>query len=193
MNTFWFYAQFGFEHILDVGGFDHMLFLLVLCAGYPLAQWRRVLVLVTAFTLGHSLTLGLGAAGVKLLSSDVVEFLIPLTIFLTAIETFLSRNAAEPGRPALMRRYVLAGVFGLIHGMGFSSQFTEMETEKNLLITWLPFNLGIELGQLLFVALIVLIGWDMQRIGGLRLSYWTSRLAVLAGLLSVWMMWERWP
>ncbi|MEL7341623.1 MAG: HupE/UreJ family protein, partial [Bacteroidota bacterium] len=146
---FLFYLQFGFEHLLDWQGYDHMLFLLVLCAGYQLADWRRVLVLVTAFTIGHSVTLGMGALGITLLPSSLVEFLIPVTIFLTATDAWIHRSKKHVGKQAMTRKYVIAGVFGLIHGMGFSSQFLELEAEKNLLMTWLPFNLGIELGQIL--------------------------------------------
>ncbi len=193
MSTFWFYFSFGFEHILDPGGYDHMLFLLVLCAGYPASAWRRILILVTAFTLGHSVTLGLGAAGVILLPSEIVEFLIPLTILITAVDVLLHHREAISSGAAMQRNYVLAGLFGLIHGMGFSGQFLELETNNNLLATWLPFNLGIEAGQVLFVLAIVVIARDLDRAGGLRLSYWKSRVSVIVGLLSLWMMYERWP
>lgn len=192
MSTFWFHLDFGFDHILDWQGYDHMLFLLVLCAGYPLEQWRRILILVTAFTLGHSLTLGLGAYGVRMLPGNWVEFLIPLTILLTAIDAWLRRDRL-PDIDAMRRNYLAAGLFGLIHGMGFSGFFLELNAGENLLRTWLPFNLGIELGQLLFVLVTVLLGWDLQRQGGLQLRYWKGRLAILAGLVSFWLIWERWP
>lgn len=188
---FSFYLQFGFEHLLDWQGYDHMLFLLVLCAGYTVREWRRILVLITAFTIGHSVTLGLGALGVKLLSSYVVELLIPITILLTAIDTWLKRETKFISPVAMTRKYVIAGMFGLIHGMGFSGQFLELESEKNLLLTWLPFNLGIELGQIIFVAVIVLLGWISRDKLGLSMRYWKASVAILAAVLSLWMIWER--
>ena len=187
MDTFFLYFRLGFEHILDPGGFDHMLFLAVLCAGYPATAWRRILLLATAFTLGHSITLGMGAMGWSLLPSTQVEWLIAFTIFLTAAYTFFRKSDHE----SRTWPYLAALGFGLIHGMGFATQFTMLEAESRLLLTWLPFNLGIEAGQLLFVAALMLVGWDLQRHGGLSLSYWRKRLALLAALISLWMMWER--
>ncbi len=188
---FSFYLQFGFEHLLDWQGYDHMLFLLVLCAGYTHLEWRRILILVTAFTIGHSITLGIGALGVRLFPSNLVEFLIPVTIFLTAIDTWVNRNSDVVSRLAMTRKYLIAGGFGLIHGMGFSTQFLELEAEKNLLLTWLPFNIGIELGQILFVAVIVAVGWLLRDKAGLRMIHWKTAVSVLAGVLALWMMVER--
>lgn len=188
---FSFYLHFGFDHLLDWQGYDHMLFLLVLCAGYTVSEWRRILVLVTAFTIGHSITLGLGALGIQMLSSYVVELLIPVTILLTAIDTWTKRETRLVSSAAMTRKYLIAGGFGLIHGMGFSTQFLEFEAEKNLLLTWLPFNLGIELGQIIFVAVIVLLGWVVRDKAGLSMAYWKASVAILAAALSLWMIWER--
>lgn len=188
---FAFYLQFGFDHLLDWRGYDHMLFLLVLCAGYTVKEWRRTLILITAFTIGHSITLGVGALGIQMLSSYVVELLIPITIFLTAMDTWLKRETKFVSSVAMTRKYVIAGVFGLIHGMGFSTQFIELESEKNLLLTWLPFNIGIELGQIIFVAIIAFLGWIIRDKADLSMRHWKSAVAILAAGLALWMMWER--
>lgn len=188
---FFFYLQFGFEHLLDWQGYDHMLFLLVLCAGYQITEWRRILVLVTAFTIGHSITLGMGALGTVLLPPSLVEMLIPVTILLTAVDTWINRNKRHVGRQAMSRKYVIAGVFGAIHGMGFSSQFLELEAEKNLMLTWFPFNLGIEIGQVLFVVLVMGIGWLMREKAGIPGKSWVTGIALVSAGLSIWMIWQR--
>lgn len=188
---FLFYLQFGFEHLLDWQGYDHMLFLLVLCVGYQVAEWRRVLVLVTAFTIGHSITLGMGALGMTLLPSSLVEFLIPVTIFLTAVDAWINRASKHVSRGAMNRKYLIAGMFGLIHGMGFSSQFLELEAEKNLLLTWFPFNLGIEIGQLVFVSVVMGLSWLVREKFGMPRKTWTTVVVLIAAVLSLWMIWER--
>jgi hypothetical protein len=155
MHPFFFYVQLGFEHISDLAGYDHILFLVALCAVYRLAQWKSLLILVTAFTVGHSLTLALTAFGLLTVRSEVIEFLIPTTIFLTAIFNVLYYEHTI-SHEALPRRYLAALFFGFIHGMGFSNYFRALLIdESSVLMPLLGFNIGIELGQLLVVFCIV--------------------------------------
>lgn len=150
------FSQVGIEHIADWQGYDHMLFLLALCGGYCWKQWKPLLWLITAFTLGHSLSLALATLQWVPFSSSWVEFLIPVTIFITCLSNLrpLRTNASSSFR----MRYAMAGIFGLIHGLGFSTYLTAlMGREASILFPLLGFNLGLELGQILIVGGILLV------------------------------------
>ena len=154
MHSIGFYLELGFRHISDLAGYDHILFLLVLCAIYQLHQWKTLLVLVTAFTVGHSITLALTSFSVISIKSEVIEFLIPMTIIATAIHNLFVRSTSEI--LGHTRSYWMALFFGFIHGMGFANYFRALlMDESSILIPLLGFNLGIELGQLLFVLLVL--------------------------------------
>lgn len=164
MDEFLIYLRLGFDHITDPRGYDHILFVIALCAIYTLRQWRRVLILVTAFTLGHSITLALATLQLIHYSTALVELLIPVTILLTAVTNFFyvapttERQTRE--RKNSPFRYALAGSFGLIHGMGFSNYLRSLlGKEASIVKPLVAFNLGLEIGQLLIVGLILLIGW----------------------------------
>ncbi len=155
------YLDLGFAHIADLGGYDHILFIVALCAIYRLQEWRKVALLVTAFTLGHSLTLALAALEVIPVNAEVVEFLIPLTIVATALYNVLAHKAESQlatFSPKLRFNYLMALLFGLIHGMGFSNFLRAMllpGEEEQLVGQLFAFNLGVELGQLAIVAIVL--------------------------------------
>ena len=152
MSEFQAYLQLGFEHITDPNGYDHILFVVALCAVYAFRDWKKVSILITAFTLGHSVTLALATLKLITYSSDVIELLIPITIFITALSNFSENNQVEAKSPKL--RYVLAASFGLIHGMGFSNYLRSLLGEQESIVMPLfAFNLGLELGQLVIVAI----------------------------------------
>lgn len=153
MSEFWAYLLLGFEHISDIKAYDHILFVVALCAIYRLAQWRSVVVLVTAFTIGHSLTLALAAMGIIPVNSELIEFLIPVTILLTCVYN-VTTYAADFDKKSLRIKYTLAAFFGLIHGMGFSNYFSMLLGKSQSIVKpLLAFNIGIELGQLIIVLL----------------------------------------
>ena len=155
MHIFPLYLQLGFEHISDLAGYDHILFLVALCAIYRISQWKQILVLVTAFTVGHSVTLALVSLGSLTIPSKFIEFLIPVTILLTGIHNVLTDRVGQ-GPEKMSGRYLMALFFGLIHGMGFSNYFRALlMDESEILLPLLAFNLGIEFGQLLVVGVIV--------------------------------------
>ncbi len=155
MQPFALYVQLGFKHITDLAGIDHILFLIALCAIYRIEQWKRILILVTAFTVGHSITLALSSLGTLTIPSDIIEFLIPTTILVTALHNVFSRPSAETSA-GMNKNYAMALFFGFIHGMGFSNYFRALlMSSDSIAVPLLGFNLGIELGQLIVVALIV--------------------------------------
>lgn len=190
MDIWAIYFKLGLDHITDLGGYDHMLFLLAACGAYPWVEWRRLAVLVTAFTLGHSLTLGLSVLAAPLLPADWVEFLIPVTILLAALQNLV--HAPEQGSRWLQYGTVLA--FGLIHGMGFSNYLRGLlGMEGEVAIPLLSFNLGLEVGQLLIVAVAVSI--LSLASGILNLQRRDMRIFISGAVvaLSVAMIVEKWP
>ncbi|HUQ80264.1 MAG TPA: HupE/UreJ family protein [Gemmatimonadaceae bacterium] len=145
------FATLGFQHITDPRGADHILFLLALAAIYRFRDWRECVWVVTAFTIGHSITLALAVTGLLNLPTAVIEFLIPVTIVATALENLIVRDRTT----ALWgRRYrpVFAGVFGLVHGAGFANYLRSLFVDR-IAVPLLGFNLGLEAGQLIVIAL----------------------------------------
>jgi hypothetical protein len=156
MSLFELYFKLGLHHIADLKGYDHILFILTLCAVYSLKEWKRVLILVTAFTIGHSLTLALATLDLIRVDGDLIEFLIPLTIFLTALANVFSRQQNVTSTLHYIK-YSAALFFGLIHGLGFSNYLRSLlGSESGLVLPLFSFNVGIEAGQILVVALIML-------------------------------------
>jgi len=164
MNVFETFFKLGIHHILNMNAFDHILFLVVLCAIYQIADFKRLLILITAFTIGHSLTLVLATYGWIKISSDFVEFLIPITILFTSIfNLFHKKNQVSSASHWI--RYAAALFFGLIHGLAFSNELkTLLFKSLNLAKPLLAFNLGVEFGQLIFVIAFMLLTFALVRI-----------------------------
>ncbi len=174
------YLALGFQHIADLSGYDHILFLIALCAIYSLQEWKKVALLVTAFTLGHSLTLALAALDIVPVNAAWIEFLIPVTIVITALYNVAAHRFDRRELPGLFNRqlnanYFFALFFGLIHGLGFSNFFRAslMPGEEGRLVLQLfAFNLGVELGQLLIVACILLASFVAFRLLQIQQREW---------------------
>lgn len=145
------YLTLGFHHIADLNAADHILFLLALAAVYRIREWRSALWVTTAFTAGHSITLALAVSGAVALPTGLIEFLIPVTILATCIENLLAygREASERRRRL---RALLAGVFGLVHGAGFANFLKALFVDR-IAVPLLGFNIGIEMGQLVILAI----------------------------------------
>jgi ABC-type antimicrobial peptide transport system permease subunit len=156
MQEFWVYLGLGKDHILDWAGYDHILFVAALCLRYTFADWKKILALVTAFTLGHSVTLALSVFDIITISVNWIEFLIPVTIVATAISNVWQKDFTFRQRWPLI--YFLALFFGLIHGLGFSNYLKALlGKDESIIMQLLAFNLGLEAGQLLIVAGILII------------------------------------
>lgn len=187
MDDFLIYLRLGFDHITDPRGYDHILFVVALCAVYTLQEWRQVLFLVTAFTLGHSITLALATLQLIHYKTDLVELLIPITILITAVSNFFFREQRQrkftssylSGRSW---RYGLALLFGLIHGMGFSNYLRSLlGREADIIGPLLAFNVGLEIGQLVIVTLVLLIAYGMLNILKTSRLRWTL---IVSGLVA---------
>ncbi|MEM7280464.1 MAG: HupE/UreJ family protein [Pseudomonadota bacterium] len=190
MDQIPFYMQIGFRHISDLAGFDHILFLVALCAVYKIEQWKNLVILVTAFTIGHSITLALAAFGTLTIPSNLIEFLIPTTILLTALHNVISRESTDRAS-GMGPVYLMALFFGFIHGMGFSNYFRALLMgESSIVVPLLGFNLGIELGQLLVVAVIVGIAYLFLNVIGVKHRDWNVFVSGAAAGVSLMLMAE---
>ena len=157
MSDFGFYFSLGWEHIISWGALDHQLFILSLAGIYVLRDWRQVLVLVTAFTIGHSLTLALTVFNIIHFPSNWIEFLIPCTIIVTAVSNLFQRNFSSK---SIRINYFLALFFGLIHGMGFANKLCYILAEdQNIGWSLFGFNVGLEAGQIAVVIVILAISF----------------------------------
>ncbi len=180
MSDFLFYLQLGLQHILDPNGYDHILFIIALCSIYTFWQWKKVAWLVTAFTLGHSITLALATLHILVIKSDVVEFLIPITILLTCIFNFGFKSESKV--QTSYQRYIIAACFGLIHGLGFSNFLRSiLGKSPNIFMPLLAFNIGLEIGQLLIVLTILLVGMVGSNIFRIKQRDW---VLVISGIVA---------
>jgi len=200
-STFSAYLTLGFDHISDLAGYDHILFIVALCAIYQLQAWRQVAILVTAFTIGHSITLALAALGVIPINGSLIEFLIPITIIMTAgynvvVHQFKGHTEDKTFNRRINANYLFALVFGLIHGMGFSNFFrsTVLPGQENEFIQQLfAFNLGVEVGQLLIVATVLLTSFIALNVLRVRQREWNLFVSGAAAGIALIMALERIP
>ncbi|MFD2514649.1 HupE/UreJ family protein [Pontibacter locisalis] len=186
------YLKLGFHHIFNLGAYDHMLFLLALCAIYTLNDWRKVVALVTSFTIGHSITLALSTFNVVRFDTALIEFLIPVTILFTCITNFFKlKGAASKQATILSLHNAMAIFFGLIHGMGFSNYLKSLLGKSS--DTWLQllaFNVGIELGQLLIVSILLAVAFLVMNLLNAKKRDWIMVLSSAAAGVSLILMME---
>ena len=155
INTFF---QSGWEHIVDINAYDHLVFVMTLCAAFKLKEWKQILIIITAFTLGHSGTLNLSAFDIIPTDPKLIDLLIPFTIMLTAIANVINYEKNRKFSDAKIK-YLIALVFGLIHGLAFASNFKFMLFSDDILMPLFLFNIGIEAGQLFIVLLFMIALW----------------------------------
>jgi hypothetical protein len=188
MGQFELYFRLGTNHILDLAGFDHILFVIVLCSVYSLFDWKKIIILITAFTIGHSVTLALATFQLITINSDLVEFLIPVTIAITASGNIINPKIST-GRHL---NYFFALFFGLIHGLGFSNYLRAlMGTEESLLNPLFAFNLGLEAGQLLIVVFFLLFSLLPLKIFKINQKQWTIIISAIILGMAVMMIIEK--
>ena len=174
MSDFSVYFELGWQHILDVNGYDHILFVVALCASYQVQEWKKILILITAFTVGHSLTLALSVWNIVRIDAGLIELLIPLTILVTAASTLFRKN--KKGNDRLIYAYAL--VFGLVHGMGFSNYLKGLlGKSSDILVPLFAFNAGLELGQIVVVLAVMLISFILGFIFSVNRRDWSFFLS----------------
>lgn len=193
MSLFELYFQLGLQHIADLKAYDHILFIMTICALYRLKEWKKVLILITAFTLGHSLTLVLSTLGMQLLPVPVVECLIPLTIILAGLINLLYRTGVKP-RTLDAWKYGTTLFFGLIHGLGFSAYLLSLLGKgERIFLPLLSFNLGVEVGQIIIVLCFLLLGEIFHRLFRVKHLWWLTVVTIVSFLLAILMLLQRIP
>jgi len=189
MSEFQLYFGLGKSHILDyANGYDHIIFVVALCALYLTREWKQVLILVTAFTIGHSITLALSTLRIISVKVELIEFLIPLTIFITAVSN-LFKNENNLTSRSVQMNYIFAGFFGLIHGLGFSSYLRSiLGRDESILTQLFAFNLGLEFGQVVIVAIFMAAAFILVDLFGLNRRDWKLVISsAIAGIALVLM------
>lgn len=183
MSQFWFYFQLGLEHVLDWNAYDHILFLVVLVAAYSFPQWKRVLWLVTIFTLGHTIALFLSVYGVVTVSSRWVELLIAVTILITALYNLFTAKKKE-SQKNISLLYFCTAFFGVVHGLGFAYYFKRIVTAEGKFLPLLEFALGIEAAQILVVLAVMVIALIVQNFFRVTRRDWILVLsAIVIGII----------
>ncbi|MCH8233535.1 MAG: HupE/UreJ family protein [Bacteroidetes bacterium] len=183
MGEFRLYFELGMEHILDPRGYDHIMFVIALCTVFVIGDWKKVIILVTAFTIGHSITLALATLNVIRVNTALIEFLIPVTIFLTAISNIFSRTDTIR-RSKMQINYFLALFFGLIHGMGFSNYLRAiLGKDESIFTQLLAFNIGLEAGQIIVVVFFLIIAFIFIDI--FRISRRDWRLVISSAVMGI--------
>jgi HupE / UreJ protein len=177
MNDLAFYFKEGWQHIISTSALDHQLFIVALTAIYLIKDFKKVLILVTAFTIGHSLTLALSVYNLVQVNDKLVEFLIPCTIIITSIFNVLQKNATQK---TVRPNYFFALFFGLIHGLGFANTIRFM-LAKDQTIGWslFGFNIGLEVGQMIIVSIILAISYQLINIVKLKQKWWVYILSAI--------------
>ena len=182
------YLELGFDHLLDLNGYDHILYLVTLCSIYSIKDLKKVLFLATAFTIGHSITLALNAYNIVSISSTWIETLIPITIILTAIYNLTLQSQAT-SKSSL--GYVLAIGFGLIHGMGISNFLkTMMSPGESLITPLLGFNIGVELAQIVVVILSLIISYLLVDKLGVPQKKWMRFVSIASILICLYLLYN---
>ena len=191
MSDFGFYFGLGWEHIMSWDALDHLLFITVLAAIYILRDWKQVVILVTAFTIGHSITLALSTLNIVRVPTEWIEFLIPCTIVFTAIVN-LFQKSFTPKKIRL--NYFLTLFFGLIHGLGFANTLRFiLAQDQQLGWALFGFNLGLEAGQVIVVILLLLLAQFFLQVVKVVRRDWVVFISAGVFSLALKMAIERWP
>lgn len=190
MDSFLLYLNLGWEHIISTDALDHQLFILALIAAFSFGDWRKLFILITAFTVGHSITLAISLMDFFRIPTALVEFVIPVTIAITALYNIITRKKSQQ---LTKINYVLALVFGLVHGLGFANTArAAISSEDSLLMPLLGFNIGLELGQIILVLVILILHFFAISLFRVNKKDWVMFISSGVFALSVQMALERW-
>ena len=192
MSQFELYFEIGLIHILDIKGYDHILFIIVLCAAYRLDQWKKILWLITSFTVGHCITLFLSSTGYIFIEPSLTELLIAMTIFMAAVSNFFLREDKPFAPRRFSPNYLFAGLAGLVHGLGFSGQFKSLLTGGESVVPILfAFNVGLEVGQIIIVLVYVSITFIAVSKIGVGSRPWRFFWSIAIAGISLMLIFER--
>ena len=192
MENFWIYLSIGFNHITDLQGYDHILFLSTIGFIYSYKEWKKFLILVTAFTIGHSITLFLNIFNIIYIPSKLIELLIPITILISIIKVLYSTFIAKTKLQKDWFNYILILFFGLIHGAGFSNYLKAiLGKSTNIWDKLLAFNIGLELGQIIILILFLLFSRIVVSLFQIRYKLFLIFISIIIIILSINMIIHR--
>ncbi len=191
MNDFSFYFKIGWEHIINIAALDHILFIAALASIYVLQDWKQVLILITAFTIGHTISLVLSTKEIVSVDDRLVEFLIPCTIIVTAISNFFQTSFDAK---SIRINYFLALFFGLIHGLAFANTLRMiLASDQSFALSMFSFSVGLEAGQILIVVLILLLCELFTKAMKLQRRYWVIIVSAAVFVMALIMAVNRLP
>ena len=189
MQDLIFYFQIGWDHIITEFALDHLLFILALGVVFSLKEYKKLLILITAFTIGHSITLILSSLEIVVIDSNLIEFLIPCTIAITAISNFLF---IDQPKKEIISHYLFALFFGLIHGLGFANAVKIMlSEEQNIILPLLGFNIGIEIAQIFVISIALVILELIIKFTSISKKNVIIIVSTIILAFAFYMMWER--
>ncbi len=191
MTDFWLYVKLGLDHVLDLSGYDHILFLIALCAAYTFSAWKRLLFLVTLFTVGHTVSLLLAHYGIVVVSGSYIEFLIPITILATAAFNILNARRSRPSNTHMLF-YLVTIFFGLIHGFGFARYYNMIKVDESV-APLLEFALGVEMAQIIIVMITLLAAFFVQRVLRFNKRDWILIVSAIVIGMTIPMLADTWP
>ncbi|MCO6147263.1 HupE/UreJ family protein [Flavobacterium sp. NRK1] len=186
MSEFWLYFETGLYHVLDINAYDHILFLAMLTVPYTFKDWKNVILLVTLFTIGHTLSLILSVYSIVSLNAKMVEFLIPITILTAAIYNIVKLGKKASRNNTVNFIAITTLFFGIIHGLGFSNYFKLVldKNADNKMLPLLEFALGIEAAQVIIVICVLIIGYILQEFFRVSRRDWVLIMsAFVAGIV----------
>ena len=174
MSEFWIYFEKGLRHILNPYAYDHILFLTALSIPYAFKDWKRLLLLITVFTVGHTLTLMLSVFGVVIIKVNLIEFLIPITILVVAFFNLFTAGKSSKQESISVIGFVTL-FFGIIHGLGFASYFKTVVggSSQSKLLPLSEFSLGIEVSQIVVVFIVLVLSYIVQTFFRFSKRDWT--------------------
>jgi hypothetical protein len=185
LSTFQLYLELGFTHILDLNATDHILFIIVMMCIYKTKNWKSILSIITSFTIGHTITLFLSVFKLIKINSAYIEVAIAVTIFLTCIENVFRKKSND-------KRVLFSGLFGLIHGLGFSNYLNALlGSSKSIFMPLLAFNIGLELGQILLVALMFFVMYLLYKCLNMNQKKFVMISSILIAIQSIFWISER--
>ncbi|MAO07941.1 MAG: HupE / UreJ protein [Alteromonas sp.] len=191
MSQFWLYFKLGLEHVLDWQAYDHILFIVALCAAYSWNRWKQLLLLVSMFTLGHTLSLFITHYGVLDVPPTWVEFLIPVTIMVAAIYNIVKVNTLQENEKSGWLSMVTL-FFGGVHGFGFGRYFNQINDEKEVM-PLIDFALGIELSQVIIVLAVLIVGYFVKTFLKFQQRDWILVISSVVIGMAFPMLIENWP
>lgn len=193
MGNFWFYIQMGLEHVLDLDAYDHILFLAALAVPFTFANWKKILVLATIFTITHCASLALSVYGILLVDVGLIEFLIPITIFFTAIHNLFHTKKLAAHRDMVLYS-VATGFFGLVHGFGFSNYFKMlMAGEEEKISPLLGFATGIEFSQILILLAVLSANYIVRSLFAVKQQLFTQVMSIIILFITIPMLFATFP